>query len=65
MSDISMCQDDKCPQKLKCWRQQAPVSQYAQCYGDFAWGKYNKEGKGCDYFWQVQEVEQALKGGEK
>ena len=48
MADISMCLNEDCPLKEKCYRYTAPASDY-QYYSDF---KY-VEGEGCDFFWEV------------
>jgi len=54
MADISMCQDEKCQLRDKCWRFNAPACPVAQCYGDFAYGKYDVNGNGCDFYWEME-----------
>lgn len=48
MPDISMCKNETCPSRFKCYRYQATPSKYLQCYASFA----PKDGEDkCDYFW--------------
>jgi len=44
MPDISMCNNQECPLKEKCYRYKAEPNPYRQSYGDF---KYKN---GCSYF---------------
>lgn len=32
MADITMCDDDSCPSKMKCYTYTAPVNQWRQSY---------------------------------
>ena len=47
MPDISMCKNEKCKRKNKCYRYMAKPSMY-QSYGDF-------DEKNCVYFWEVED----------
>lgn len=47
MPDISMCQNEACPLKEKCYRYTATPNKKLQAYG---WFKPNEEGK-CDHYW--------------
>ena len=47
MPDISMCQNEACPLKEKCYRYTATPFPGLQVYG---WFKPNEEGK-CDHYW--------------
>ena len=47
MPDISMCQNEECPLRKKCYRYTATPNEHLQAYG---WFKPDKEGK-CEAFW--------------
>lgn len=47
MPDISMCENQECPLKEKCYRYTAKPSPVLQAYGYF---KPDEEGK-CYYYW--------------
>lgn len=49
MPDISMCADEDCPSKLKCYRFMARPDQYRQSYAAF---QHDKTGK-CKMFWEI------------
>jgi hypothetical protein len=51
MPDISMCQNEGCPLKKKCYRYTATPSVGLQTYG---WFKPDEEGK-CDYYWDNKD----------
>lgn len=53
MPDISMCKNDNCPLKEKCYRYTAEPSPYRQSYGLFP---QPKDGK-CEYFWDNEWYE--------
>lgn len=53
MPDISMCRNEECPLKEKCYRYTAEPSPFRQAYAEF---KVNEEG-GCDYYWDNTEYE--------
>lgn len=48
MSDITKCQDDKCPARLMCYRFTAPANEYRQAYGLF---NREEDADNCDMFW--------------
>jgi len=49
MAYISMCKDETCPIKEKCYRYNAIVCYIWQTYSDF---KYNN---GCIHFWKMEQ----------
>lgn len=49
MADITMCKDENCPLKEKCYRFKAKPSEYWQSY--FINSPY-KNGD-CEYFWKI------------
>jgi len=51
MPDISMCQNEECPLKKKCYRFTATPSPLLQTYAYF---KPDEDGK-CEYFWNNKE----------
>jgi hypothetical protein len=51
MPDISMCQNEECPLKKKCYRFTAKPSPLLQTYAYF---KPDEDGK-CEYFWNNKE----------
>lgn len=54
MPDISMCANEACPLKNKCYRYTATPTMYRQAYADFA-----PDDKGeCDYFWENKPKKQ-------
>lgn len=56
MADISMCADNDCPSRERCYRFIATPNPYMQAYGQFG----RKEGaKQCDHFWRVKSTSQA------
>lgn len=57
MPDISMCKNEECPLREKCYRFLAEPDPYWQTYADF---KYEiKDGEvHCDYFWDNKEYKQ-------
>ena len=46
MPDISMCRNENCLRKEKCYRYMAKPEEF-QWYSDFA----TDDGKDCDYYW--------------
>jgi hypothetical protein len=46
MPDISMCINENCPVKLRCYRHTATPTEYRQAYMFFKW-----DDTGCDHFW--------------
>ena len=50
MADITMCRDDKCPQKDKCYRYTAPPNEYRQAYFVYS----PKKMDGCPMFWLLE-----------
>ena len=56
MVDISMCENQKCPLKLTCYRFNAKPSSY-QSYVDF---KPDKDGK-CEGYWYRQNKKDGKK----
>ena len=48
MPDISMCKNEKCPLRLKCFRYMAVPYEY-QAYAGFEYDN------GCDYFMEIKE----------
>lgn len=56
MPDITMCDNETCPLKTKCYRNKASgtkPSEYRQAW--FIWRDEDKEGEDCDYYWPVEE----------
>lgn len=54
MADISMCADDTCPSRQKCYRFTAKPNDFWQ-----SWGGFDREDQEkCKYFWsnEGQEV---------
>jgi len=47
MSDITKCQDDKCPARLMCYRFTAPAGE-RQAYGIF---NREEDADNCEMFW--------------
>lgn len=50
MPDISMCKNNECPLKQKCYRYRA-VPNHLQTYASF---KPNDKGI-CEYFWKIEK----------
>jgi hypothetical protein len=50
MPDISMCINENCPVKLRCYRHTATPTEYRQAYMFFKW-----DDTGCDHFWPNEE----------
>ena len=48
MPDISKCEDEECPLKLKCYRYTSTPSEHWQAYSNY---KYNTITESCDFFW--------------
>lgn len=62
MPDISMCADDKCPSRERCYRYMARPSEFMQAWGMFGCGEGAEK---CDYFWpaegkRLRELDRAL-----
>ena len=55
MADISMCRNESCKLKKKCYRYTAIPSEFRQSYGLFA---LDENGK-CNYFWDNKEYNNA------
>jgi hypothetical protein len=53
MPDISMCRNEKCPSKEKCYRYTAKPNEYGQAYSQFS---VNPDHDKCDYFVDQQKV---------
>jgi len=56
MPDISMCADDKCPARSRCYRHKASGTvpdQYRQAYGLF---ERPPDDERCGYFWPAREA---------
>ena len=51
MPDISMCANEECPLKEKCYRYTSEPDKYLQSYGDF---KPDENGE-CEYFWDTEQ----------
>lgn len=51
MPDIMMCDDDKCPNRLTCYRYMAIPCEYRQSYGVDL--RNNADDK-CDYYWYFE-----------
>lgn len=51
MPDITMCADEECPLRLKCWRYCAAPSE-RQSY----FAQTPREGAICEYFWDIHRV---------
>lgn len=51
MPDITMCTDESCPVKEKCWRHEAPPSEFRQSY--FCESPRLEET--CEYFMQMRK----------
>jgi len=49
MPDITMCQDNECPIRNKCYRFTAIPSKYGQYYGQF-----EREGDKCGDFYPIK-----------
>ena len=49
MADITMCEDVKCPQRDKCYRFTAPVTELRQSY--FLTSPRVAESDDCNQFW--------------
>ena len=55
--DISMCKEEKCPLKEKCYRYTAKPDEYQSYLVD------KKDiGKNCDLFWEVKDVPNMAQG---
>ena len=52
MADITMCVDNDCKLKDKCYRYNAPASEFMQSY--FMSSPYNKDKDNCAQFWNVE-----------
>lgn len=52
MPDISMCANNKCELKNKCYRFLATPHPYWQAYADFPGGA------DCGYFWKIKEIKE-------
>jgi hypothetical protein len=50
MPDITMCQDNECPMKNKCYRFTATPSKYGQSY----FAETPREDYYCDYFYPIK-----------
>ena len=53
MSDITKCQDNKCPARLMCYRFTAPANEYRQAYGIF---NREEDADNCDMFFGGNET---------
>lgn len=51
MSDITLCLDEDCPSKEKCYRFLGEKDPVHQSYIDFK--KMREDRNECDYFWAV------------
>ena len=51
MSDITKCQDNKCPARLMCYRFTAPKSEMWQSYFVEIPGKIEDDKFTCDMYW--------------
>ena len=51
MPDISLCRNEECSLKKKCYRYTATPNKKLQAYGYF---KPDQEGK-CDYYWDNKD----------
>lgn len=47
-NDITMCSNEDCPLKKKCYRHEATPNPYWQSYSDF-----QPIGNTCDGFWEI------------
>ena len=54
MPDISMCSNQFCPLKEKCYRFNAKPNEFRQSYGMFEF----KDGV-CDYFWDINPIKKS------
>ena len=57
MPDISMCTNEKCPSKEKCYRFMAVPSDWRQSYSE--WKPKEGEDK-CDGFWEIQKGQRII-----
>lgn len=49
MPDITMCNDEECPQKERCYRFIAEANPYRQSF----FVESPKKMDGCDYLWEI------------
>lgn len=57
MPDISMCANETCANKTKCYRHEAEPNPYRQSYAAF---KPNEDGS-CDNFWPIKTATTKLR----
>lgn len=57
MSDISKCENTRCPLSKSCWRFNAPSNELWQAYQDFTFTTDKKTGEiKCEDYWEMKEI---------
>lgn len=62
MVDVTLCMNNHCPLRDKCYRYRAIPDKYWQSYSKFEPHKSTgwKGGYECDYFWQIDWVKDRI-----
>lgn len=64
MPDITICKNEKCPLKSKCYRYMARPNSIHQSYGCFPVGKKGKGKKAipyCEFFYEIDKDDKFIK----
>lgn len=56
MADITMCKGEGCPLKDNCYRHKAVWDSYQSIFSETP---YSTEKEQCEYFWLVEEKDEA------
>lgn len=57
MADITMCRDETCKKRERCYRFTARINELYQSY----YGMSPRDGKRCNYFWDNQDTTKRLR----